>query len=119
MSRDIKFRQRNINNGSWYYWGYIDGEWSHPLNQDNYCNPELSDQCTGLKDRNGKEIYEGDRWKRDSFIGIVEFKFGGWQFTKAKDSGCYQYPAFHSNADSGEVIGNIYENPELSTEAGN
>ncbi len=71
-------------------------------------------QYTGFKDKNGKGIYEGDIWKRDTFISIVEFKFAGWHFIKAESSGCYQHPSFYSNADSGEIIGNIYENPELA-----
>ncbi len=73
-------------------------------------------QYTGLKDKNGKEIYEGDRWQygKGGFIGIVEFKYSQWQFTEAPDSPCTSYPYFYSNAERGEVIGNIYENPELS-----
>jgi hypothetical protein len=70
-------------------------------------------QFTGLTDKNGKKIFEGDLWKRESFIGIVEFKWSQWELTKAPSSGCYSYPSFHSNAVTGEIIGNIYENPEL------
>ena len=73
-------------------------------------------QYTGLLDKNGKEIYEGDRWQRGSYIGIVEFDFSGWCFKKAKDSGCYQFPSFYANASYGEIIGNQYENPELAAQ---
>lgn len=70
-------------------------------------------QFTGLHDKNGKEIYEGDIWKRGDYIATVDFEYSQWAFPKAESSGCYQYPSFHSNAITGEIIGNIHENPEL------
>jgi len=74
---------------------------------------EFVEQFTGLTDMNGVEIYEGDIWKRDSFMATVEFKHSGWQLIKTESSGCYQYPSFYSNAKLGEIIGNIHQNPEL------
>ena len=70
-------------------------------------------QYTGIKDRNGVEIYEGDiikslasgehdRWAR---ISVVEFKAGGYQPLFA--------PKTWGEKNYHEVIGNIYENPEL------
>ena len=77
------------------------------------CDADHIMQYTGKKDKNGKEIYEGDVWERGQYIGIVTFEFSGWKLKKAESSRCYSSPSFYSNANSGEVIGNIYENPEL------
>lgn len=70
-------------------------------------------EYAGRKDKNAKDLYEGDIWKRDGYIGIVTFGYAQWSFVKAPNSKVYSYPAFYSNADSGEIVGNIYENPEL------
>jgi uncharacterized phage protein (TIGR01671 family) len=68
-------------------------------------------QYTGLKDKNGKSIYEGDRIRCDGhsfeekFDAIVEF--GRCQFRESRMN------TNLSDIVSIEVIGNIYENPEL------
>lgn len=69
-----------------------------------YGNEENIMQFTGLKDKNGKEIYEGD---------ILKTKFGNkiW-FSDLIDYHLWNIQ--NSNAFSQiEVIGNIFENPEL------
>ena len=59
-------------------------------------------QYIGLKDKNGKEIYEGDIVKnRDGQIYEIEFKFNSF-------NGKYMVDFWEL-----EVIGNIWENPEL------
>lgn len=69
-------------------------------------------QCTGLRDKNGKLIYEGDILDVDIYGGtnlvVVwdEFKYVLWSTpTSGNPWGNFAY--------SKEIIGNIYENPEL------
>jgi len=77
-------------------------------------------QYTGLKDRNGKEIYEGDvvdillRFSDcESFeMAVIEFKSGAFWFD-AKRVGYVDCNWHHYNESDREVIGNIYSNPEL------
>lgn len=70
-------------------------------------------QYTGLKDKNGKRIFEGDICKIHNLVYKVEFKYSEWVFTILSKTG-YCYPVFNSHCgEYCEVIGNIYDNPEL------
>lgn len=79
-------------------------------------------QFTGLKDKNGKEIFEGDIL-RDENDNKFEVYFadgiGAWRMVNLKyEEDCYSFDICESGLESGalEVIGNIYENPELLEE---
>lgn len=72
-------------------------------------------QFTGLKDRNGKEIYEGDvvekkqgesvfRYEVRSYLGAFGIEF---------PAPSYSFKPFCELPNNYEIIGNIYENPEL------
>jgi hypothetical protein len=67
-------------------------------------------QYTGLKDRNGTEIYEGDVMK-DYDGKLLEVISGDSGFYFKGDAGWYD--SFGNLADSFEVVGNKYQNPEL------
>jgi hypothetical protein len=68
-------------------------------------------QFTGLHDKNGKEIYEGDILQREGGrIDEVEFESGC--FVARHSEGGYD---FISDKNYFQIIGNVFENPELLT----
>jgi len=102
--REIKFRQWNFESKKFRYVGAIDdGVWAGVSSLDFDKSPLM--QFTGLHDKNGKEIYEGD---------ILTAPFGDCS-TKHKvyfENGCFKL-AWKSldewNKDDLEIIGNICE----------
>ncbi len=78
-------------------------------------------QFTGLHDKNGKEIYEGDILRQtlidDSPIGLVEYDTDlatfAVRYKKSDGSGDGLCNVVAFGGKEIEIIGNIYENPEL------
>ena len=106
MNREIKFRQWDSER---LRFGYFDNGKQGPLFDWDCDDPIM--QYTGLKDKNGTAIYEGDV-VRDSFEGISVVT---WCSNSASFYCKYPDDGLGMDEFGGllEVIGNIYENPEL------
>ena len=133
MNREIKFRGRNDRHG-WLTGHYFvnrgvhfiaEDEIANPLNtwEDYSVDPETVGQYTGLKDRNGKEIYEGDivsAWSAGSYcpIGIIKWGKGPCSFFigNSTNSLIWRLSGDKNGCETLEIIGNIHDNPELLEE---
>ena len=67
-------------------------------------------QYTGLNDKSGKEIYEGDIVKYKNMLGKIIFLQGAFQLSDFYEE--EEWILGYINEEL-EVIGNIYDNPEL------
>lgn len=136
--REFKFRAKKKDNGEWVYGNllYKDGvvnivsiididdgcmECGCPIVDYIYnVDAETVGQYTGLKDKNGREIYKGDICK-DSMGWIFEVL---WDNENARFIGCQRksrgdtYICYVGREPAVEIIGNIYENPELLESGG-
>lgn len=122
MSREIKFRQYVYENDS-----KIDGkmlDWDDLLSgteehlscvfSTNFSNASELMQYTGLKDKDGKEIYEGDILRDEYGSGKVKWIMEHCAFLvfATNPSRCIAMES-DGQLKNTEIIGNIYENPEL------
>lgn len=120
--REIKFRAWDTQKNNWYklpVWGECeasgDSENGYMTLKDNEFFKWS--QYTGLKDKNGKEIYEGDIVYIKAFSpekNIIRFNRGGFclePITGIESS--FWSDIKYAEDERSEVIGNIYENPEL------
>ena len=130
--REILFRGKRLDNGEWVYGYYVH---IGPVScQRAYIIPEYTSaiyvkevdpstvgQYTGLKDKNDKQIFEGDIVSTDiarPYL-IVEFRDGCFMFN-CNDGGKDYYDIMlpiledaQTEYKYGEIIGNIHDNPEL------
>lgn len=134
--RDIKFRAYDKENKEMLdvenlYWNEVTGEFLiRTTMYSDYFNTDemILMQYTGLKDKNGKEIYEGDilkipewLWQDNQELCVCIYNeehqtseiIGFGLYIKDGYSGEYKIIVPSDEWDEFEVIGNIYDNPEL------
>lgn len=146
--REILFRGKRINDDEWVYGSFcmdaieqikgpcgLDGfirlyDKAKGKMQMHEVDRETVGQYTGLTDKNGKRIFEGDKIKPfDDGIDkmVVEFHDGqfllclygergymaeyGWE--ESGNYGCFEAEPLYSYGDDIEVIGNVHDNPDV------
>lgn len=118
--REIKFRAWDIQNKKWYPlpdWGICEAnavgkeDGTMELTNDDFFTWS---QYTGLKDKNGKEIYEGDvvfHHNKKYSIEYATCRYKLRRIIQGDKEG--RMETLHEHPHEFEIIGNIYENPEL------
>ena len=149
--REIKFRAKRIDNNKWAYGGLVQADDYCIIDQQNelyvereynfrgdthffqlsgvMCDKTTIGQFTGLKDKSGKEIYEGDLIKAPSgriyavifstwiheekreFLKVIDiYEHTGWCMSLDGVNPC---ELLDSEVCQGSIIGSVYDNPEL------
>ena len=124
--REIKFRGINME-GQWVY-GYLGKDWDNDVSittnfdSDVLCSceykvfPESVGQYTGLKDKNGREIYEGDLLQHPNGV-IAEIKYSDYLAAFVAvyvQNGDIEMDFLDKEIVSKcKIVGNIYENKQL------
>ena len=130
--RIIKFRGKDIETGEWLYGHFFQRMGCYPAiveprprdGKVMYYEIAVEDttvgQFTGLYDKNGKEIYEGDivEWEKDGLMYVVRF-WRGMFFASVQECNEGILGGFPLHALTEyeyrkcEIVGNIFDNPEL------
>ena len=124
--REIIFRGKRVDTGEWVEGYYVKGATRHCI----FCDlsryphydviPETVGQYTGLVDKNGKKIFEGDilserpPMNETAYIGYVKYdeELAVWRFMIKNDTK-FNGVLLGSYSTSYTVLGNIHDNKEL------
>jgi hypothetical protein len=125
MKRIIKFRGRDLKTGEFVFGDletrpkedfmvihqyHEDGSYKSQVKVD----PETVGQFTGLLDKNGREIYEGDLFSLDGLMTMVVYEpENGYYCLRMSDNEHWMLPLDRRVTEYYEVISNIYDHPEL------
>jgi uncharacterized phage protein (TIGR01671 family) len=125
MEREIKFRGKRTDNGEWVYgYYYVERSIHFIVTQEQLpthyeIDPKTVGEYTGLRDKNGKEIYEGGVIKTSSFPHgersdiVIKYDESMGAFAGYVDG---RFNDWLANYRDFEKIGNIHENPNLKGE---
>lgn len=131
--REIEFRAKGLYKDRWYYGFYVEHKRAmqsyiidldeEDMSTDHFVNKDTLGQYTGLCDKNGTKIFEGDIVRGKDYgglrrEGIVEFDKYSSSYniipkTKSQYRECNTISSLCPSEEYLEVIGNIYDNPEL------
>jgi len=106
MKREIKFRTWGKESKKWFYHDEIQGR--HGMDPDQECSESY--QFTGLRDKNGKEIFEGDlvSWSNKTYTIKWYEKIASFVMEEGENK--LERPDIEFQS---KVIGNIYESKHL------
>ena len=119
--REILFRGKRLDNGEWIYGdvvqfpthGIVRIVEQEPSYKDAEVDLDTVGQYTGLTDKNGKKIFEGDIFTDGISNYVVTFTNGAFTIDYRPDFLAY---FLVSGFADGDIIGNIHDNPELLEE---
>lgn len=125
--RTIKFRGKDIRTGEWFFGNLFDKDIHGRTHISSITrkgclniDPSTVGQFTGLLDKNGTDIYEGDilmfreeencndtlvvMWDKGSFVA---------EYPNRGEGACIRSNYFAASPEKFRVVGNIHDNPEL------